>query len=55
MSREVKPDPVPPPKEWKRRKPCSPEHCSDCFLFTQRTAMWTRWWIKEDDGTEKRI
>jgi hypothetical protein len=32
MRREVKPEPVPPPKEWKMRKPCRPEHCSDCFL-----------------------
>jgi hypothetical protein len=35
MRREVKPEPVPPPKEWKIRKPWSPEHCSDCFLPSQ--------------------
>jgi hypothetical protein len=23
MSREVKPEPVPPPNEWKIRKPCT--------------------------------
>jgi hypothetical protein len=36
MRREVKPEPVPPPKEWKMRKPCRPEHCSDCFLGVRK-------------------
>ncbi len=33
MRREVTPDPVPPPKEWKIRKPSSPVHCSVSFLI----------------------
>jgi hypothetical protein len=36
MRSEVKPEPVPPPKEWKMRKPCRPEHCSDCFLGVRK-------------------
>ncbi len=28
MRRAPKPDPVPPPKEWKTRKPCRPEQLS---------------------------
>ncbi len=33
MRREVKPDPVPPPKEWKMRKPCTYNNA----LFTKGT------------------
>ncbi len=37
MRREVNPDPVPPPKEWKIRKPWSPVHWSASFLMRSRT------------------
>lgn len=26
INSDVKPDPVPPPKEWKIKKPCRPVH-----------------------------
>jgi len=37
MRREVKPEPVPPPKEWKMRNPWSPVHWSDNFRILSRT------------------
>ncbi len=33
VRREVTPDPVPPPNEWKIRKPSSPVHWSASFLI----------------------
>jgi hypothetical protein len=41
MRREVNPDPVPPPKEWKIRKPWSPVHWSASFLMRSRTRSTT--------------
>lgn len=37
MSSDANPDPVPPPKEWKMRKPCSPVHMSATFLTLSST------------------
>ena len=40
IRREEKPEPVPPPNEWKTRNPCSPEH------FPAIRRIWTSIWFR---------
>ena len=37
IKREVKPEPVPPPKEWKTKKPWRPVQLSESFRILSRT------------------
>ncbi|KAH3679985.1 hypothetical protein WICPIJ_008461 [Wickerhamomyces pijperi] len=37
-SKEPKPEPVPPPKECVKRKPCNPSHWSDILLILSITS-----------------